>query len=215
MEIRIAETAGFCYGVRRAIEIAEREASAGACYALGSLIHNSREMERLEKLGLRTLRTPEEAPAGSTVVIRSHGEPDSTYEALRAKGCRVVDATCPNVTRIHRIVRQAAENGRVPIVIGDREHPEVRGIAGSAGGVVVLKNEAEVRSWLENSALPADTPVTIVYQTTEIRERVKFCSEILKRSFQTRKHLIQYVKPRITAKKRRYGYPPYAMPCLW
>lgn len=183
MEIRIAETAGFCYGVRRAIEIAEREAEQGTCYALGSLIHNSREMERLEKLGLRTIRLPEEAPEGSAVVIRSHGEPDSTYRILEEKGCRVVDATCPNVTRIHKIVRQAAENGRRPIVIGDRDHPEVQGIAGSAGGVVVLKNEAEVHAWLEDGDCPPETPITIVYQTTEIRDRVKFCSEILKKVF--------------------------------
>ena len=183
MELRIAETAGFCYGVRRAIEIAEREAEQGGCYALGSLIHNSREMERLEKLGMRTIRSSAEAPEGSTVVIRSHGEPDSTYETLRGKGCRIVDATCPNVTRIHRIVRKAAENGRVPIVIGDRDHPEVQGIAGSAPGVVVLKNEEEVRAWLNSAVCPPDTPITIVYQTTEIRERVKFCSEILKKVF--------------------------------
>ncbi len=183
MKLLLAETAGFCYGVRRAIEIAEREAESGVCYALGSLIHNRMELDRLDRLGVRTIKSPEEAPAGSTVIIRSHGEPDRTYRALEQRGCRIVDATCPNVTRIHKIVRQAAAEGRKPIVIGDREHPEVQGIAGSAEGVTVLKDEAEVRAWLEDPPFPADTPVTVVFQTTEVRNRVKFCAEILKKVY--------------------------------
>ena len=133
MLLKVAETAGFCYGVRRAIGIAEKEAPGG-CFVLGELIHNRMEMARLERLGLRSAKSVEEIPAGETVLIRSHGEPDSVFRALNAKGCRVVDATCPNVSRIHRIVREATEKGRLPIVIGDRDHPEVRGIVGSAPG---------------------------------------------------------------------------------
>ncbi len=182
MLLRVAETAGFCYGVRRAISIAEEEAPRG-CFVLGELIHNRMEMERLEKLGLRSARSVEEIPAGETVLIRSHGEPDSVFRALEAKGCRVVDATCPNVSRIHRIVREASEKGRLPIVIGDRDHPEVRGIVGSAPEVVVLRDEEETEKWLRSGAYGPETPVTVVFQTTEIRERVKKCADSLKKVY--------------------------------
>ncbi|MBR4692516.1 MAG: bifunctional 4-hydroxy-3-methylbut-2-enyl diphosphate reductase/30S ribosomal protein S1 [Oscillospiraceae bacterium] len=182
MLVRLAKTAGFCYGVRRAIAIAEKEAPGG-CVVLGELIHNRREMERLLALGLRRAASPEEIAPGETVIIRSHGEPDRVIAALRAKGCRVADATCPNVTRIHRIVREAAERGRLPIVIGDRDHPEVQGIVGSAEGVVVLKDGEETRKWLSKGAPGPETPVSVVFQTTEVRETVKKCAETLKKVY--------------------------------
>ncbi len=182
MNIKIAETAGFCYGVKRAIRIAEQEAGENT-WALGSLIHNEREMERLRRLGIRTAGQVSELPDGATVIIRSHGEPDRIYRQLEAKHCRIADATCPNVMHIHKLVRESAEQGRLPVVIGDRNHPEVQGIAGSAPGVVVLKDEAEVRMWLEGDAPDRDTPITLVFQTTEIRERVKKCAEILKKEY--------------------------------
>ena len=182
MLLKVAETAGFCYGVRRAISIAEEEAPRG-CFVLGELIHNRREMDRLAKLGLRRAASVEEIPAGETVLIRSHGEPDSVLHALEEKGCRVVDATCPNVSRIHRIVREASKKGRLPIVIGDRDHPEVRGIVGSAPEVVVLKGEEETEKWLRSGAYGPETPITVVFQTTEIREHVKKCADSLKKVY--------------------------------
>ena len=176
MEIRIAKEAGFCYGVKRAVEIAQREAAAaGGCWCLGNLIHNQRETGRLEALGLKKAVTAEDIPDGATVIIRSHGEPDSVYQRLEEKGCRIVDATCPNVARIHKLVREAAARGRIPIVFGDGKHPEVRGICGSAPGVLVFKDGEELEDWLEKSPLPPETPVTVVFQTTEVRERVTKC----------------------------------------
>ncbi len=183
MKLRIAATAGFCYGVKRAVRIAEETAAAGPCWCLGELIHNRMETARLEKLGIRTAGAPEEVPPGSTVIIRSHGEADSVYALLEGRGCRIVDATCPNVERIHRILRRAAGEGRVCAVIGDREHPEVRGICGSAPGVLVFQNEEELRGWMDAAPLPPDTPLTVVVQTTEIRERAKKCEEILKKVY--------------------------------
>ena len=182
MYLKLARSAGFCYGVRRAISIAEKEAPGG-CFVLGELIHNRMEMDRLRRLGLLSAGSVEEVPAGSTVLIRSHGEPEAVFRALEARGCRVVDATCPNVSRIHRLVREAAERGRLPIVIGDRDHPEVRGIVGSAPGVIVLRDAAETENWLRTAAPGPGTPVTVVFQTTEIRERVKECAEILKKVY--------------------------------
>jgi len=182
MRLKIAETAGFCYGVRRAVKMAENAAESG-CTVLGELIHNRDEMARLRALGLKTAKTVSEIPPGETVIIRSHGEPDSVYEELKARGCRIIDATCPNVARIHRIVREAAGRGRKPVIIGDRDHPEVRGIAGSAPEVTVLRDEEETREWLSEGHFPPDTPLTVVFQTTEIRERVKKCAEILKKLY--------------------------------
>ncbi len=182
MYLTVAETAGFCYGVRRAISIAEEEAPKG-CWVLGELIHNRMEMDRLRSLGLKSARTVEEIPAGETVLIRSHGEPEETFRALEARGCRVVDATCPNVKRIHRIVRDAARRGRLPIVVGDRDHPEVRGIVGSAPEVVVLRDADDAEQWLREGAPGPETPVTVVFQTTEIRERAKKCAETLKKVY--------------------------------
>jgi 4-hydroxy-3-methylbut-2-enyl diphosphate reductase len=186
MKIIIAENAGFCYGVKRAIEIAEREAMSNDCYTLGELIHNSCETSRLEGLGIKKAANISDIPKGSTVIIRSHGEPKSVYDELKAGGYRVIDATCPNVEFIHKTVRRASENGRLNIIIGAREHPEVQGILGSCEAALVFKNEEEIESWLkqENADRPdKNTPITVVYQTTEIRERAKKCDEILKKEY--------------------------------
>ena len=183
MNIRVAKTAGFCYGVKRAVDIAERTAAQGECWCLGELIHNRHETGRLSGLGIRTAPTPEEVPAGATVLIRSHGEPDSTYRILEEKGCKIVDATCPNVSRIHRLVREAVEKGRQPVVIGDHRHPEVRGICGSAEKVLVFQDEEEILAWLERKELPPETPLTVVFQTTEVKNKAKKCEEILKKVY--------------------------------
>lgn len=183
MELRLAGCAGFCYGVRRAVAIAEREAAAGGCVTLGSLIHNRAETARLAALGVTRAGSAEEVPPGAVAVIRSHGEADSVYAALREKGCRIVDATCPNVARIHALVREAGARGRLPIVLGDRDHPEVRGICGCAEGTLVFDGEAELSDWLQGSPPPPETPITVVFQTTEIRERMKICAEILKKVY--------------------------------
>ncbi|MDE6590544.1 MAG: bifunctional 4-hydroxy-3-methylbut-2-enyl diphosphate reductase/30S ribosomal protein S1, partial [Oscillospiraceae bacterium] len=105
MIVRLAKTAGFCYGVRRAVELAERATAQGPVYLLGHITHNDHVIRRLEGMGAVTIHSPEEAPEGGTVLIRAHGEPDAVYGALERRGCRVLDATCPNVTHIHEIVR--------------------------------------------------------------------------------------------------------------
>ena len=181
MKLRIAKTAGFCYGVKRAVSIAERTAAEGECWCLGELIHNRFETDRLSRLGIRTAAAPEEIPDGAVTIIRSHGEGDSIYRILREKGCRIVDATCPNVSRIHRLVREAAAEGKTPIVIGDHRHPEVQGICGSADNVLVFQDEQEIRAWLADRKLPPQTPLTVVFQTTEVRNSAKKCAEILKK----------------------------------
>ena len=182
MTVTVAAHAGFCYGVRRAVEIAEKEAPGG-CWTLGELIHNRRETRRLESLGVKRAGSTDEIPDGATVIIRSHGEPDRVYDELRAKGCRIADATCPNVERIHRIVRKASAEGRRVIIIGAAEHPEVRGICGCCSDALVFRNLEEIREWIKIHPSEYEIPVTIVFQTTEIRERTKKCADLLKKVY--------------------------------
>ena len=142
MKIRIANSAGFCYGVRRAVELAEGAARSGEpCVMLGPIIHNQDMMDHLARHGLRAVVRPEEVPEGSEVIIRSHGESRAVHEGLHARGVRILDATCPNVTRIHQIVARAEEQGRQPIIIGTRDHPEV------LAGVAARWSCLERRSW--------------------------------------------------------------------
>ncbi len=168
MNILLAKSAGFCYGVRRAVELAEEAAAGGPVYLLGHLTHNERVIRRLEEMGAVTIGSPEEAPGGATVLIRAHGEPDGTYERLSARGCRVVDATCPNVTRIHQIVRAAEEKGRVPIVVGEASHPEIAAILGCTKGGLVVSDWSDLSALLEKQPNLLEKPLTFVSQTTAI-----------------------------------------------
>ena len=94
-EVLLAKSAGFCYGVRRAVELAEDLAQSQPIYLLGEITHNDHVISKLEQMGAVTVHSLEEIPRGATVLIRAHGEPDAVYTSLEEKGCRVVDATCP------------------------------------------------------------------------------------------------------------------------
>jgi len=154
--------------VRRAVKLAEETAGQGPLYLLGHITHNDHVIRRLEGLGAQTISTPEEAPKGSTVLIRAHGEPDSTYDMLRKRDCTIIDATCPDVTRIHSIVREAESRGRVPIVIGDENHPEIIGIAGCTSHGVVAADWDGLEKILKNQPDLSGQPLTFVSQTTAI-----------------------------------------------
>ena len=108
MKILLAKSAGFCYGVRRAVELAEKTGDeTGGCWMLGDLIHNTHVVEELARRGVRRAEGPEALAAGDTVVIRSHGERKDVLDGLEERGVRCVNATCPNVIRIQRLVAQA------------------------------------------------------------------------------------------------------------
>ena len=113
MPVIQAKSAGFCYGVRRAVELAEKTAQeTGGCVMLGSIIHNANVVARLEQLGARQVDSPDEVHPGDTVIIRSHGETRQVLERLEAMGARCVNATCPNVLHIQHIVSRAGQAGR-------------------------------------------------------------------------------------------------------
>jgi len=169
-ELRIARSAGYCFGVERSVKIAEKALSEGSCSCLGELIHNRDAVSALEARGLHTVMSPEELCAGDRVVIRSHGTDAECYRRLESRGAIVIDATCPNVQRIHSIVRKASEEGRFVLVAGDRDHPEVRGILGWCGDAEVVRNACELEKWLAERPSRCDLPLSVVFQTTEIRE---------------------------------------------
>lgn len=178
----MAKSAGFCYGVRRAVELAERTARQGKpCVMLGPIIHNRRVIETLASQGVGLAHTPQEIPEGTTVILRSHGEGRAVHEALAARGLPVVDATCPNVTRIHQLVRQAEEEGRVPLIIGEPEHAEVLAIAGWCEHAVILPDLDAVEAWLAGDEGRRALPLTVVSQTTAAREEWKKCTERVKK----------------------------------
>ena len=180
MRVIQAQSAGFCYGVERAVRMAE-EAASGGCVMLGSIIHNDSVVRRLEALGARQVQSAEEIRPGETVLIRAHGEPVETYQLLEARGARVLDATCPHVLRIHRLVERAEREGRTPLIIGEDHHPEVIAAASRSSRSVVLGGAEELAEWLEDVPARRTEPLLVVAQTTCIRSIWEKCVKFLKK----------------------------------
>lgn len=184
--VTVAKTAGFCFGVQRAVDMAEKACQEYGCiWALGDIIHNAHEVGRLEKLGVHKAEDVEDIPDGVPVLIRAHGVPERVVQQLEQKGCRIVNATCPFVGKIHRIVREESEQGRRIIVIGSRNHPEVVGIQGWCGTSEVYETPEELRVALEKIGKNGENlqkiPVSVVAQTTINREIFDICGKIIKK----------------------------------
>ena len=174
MRIETAKTAGFCFGVRRAVELVEREAERSngefpVC-TLGPIIHNETVIRRLGEKGVSVIQAPGEAPQNATVIIRAHGVPLSVTRELSRLGLRCIDATCPFVAKVHKIVAQEPPE-TVVLVAGDPGHPEVQGITGHCSGpFLVVQTGAELEkkvSALENFN---KCPFILVAQTTFNRQ---------------------------------------------
>ena len=162
MSIEIAKTAGFCYGVKRAVEktyeaISEEKSEI---VTLGNLIHNKGVVSDLEKHGVFSFDTPEEVPDGAAVIIRTHGVKKSTIEAL--SGHKIIDLTCPFVSKIHKIAEEHYEKGYKIVIIGDKNHPEVVGINGWCGDDAIITYDMNFQMPSEYT----EKPVCIVAQTT-------------------------------------------------
>ena len=184
MSIRVAESAGFCFGVNRAVELVERVAKNGkrVC-TLGPIIHNRHAVAHFEEMGVRVINSPAEATSRDTVIIRSHGVTKAVQEKLETTGAEVVDATCPFVKRIHGIVSKASQEGALPVIIGTRSHPEVMGIAGWCDSCKIFETPEEVEDWAQSGETPADFPIHMVCQTTSTESLWKKCGEIAKKQF--------------------------------
>ena len=182
MSVILAKSAGFCYGVERAVKLAEQTArEKGSCVMLGSIIHNAHVVRELEALGARQVDDISQVRPGETVIIRSHGETRQVYQQLEALGAEVVDATCPNVRRIQRLVAGAGEEGRTPLIIGEQHHPEVLGAASWSENSVIVDGPAALEKWLEEDPARRTMPLMAVAQTTYIRTLWEDCVKILKK----------------------------------
>ena len=160
MSVRVAKSAGFCFGVSRAVETVEEcAARGGKVVTLGPIIHNRHVVQKFESMGVRVIDTPEEAQPQDTVIIRSHGVSREVYERLEKRGCEIIDATCPFVKRIHGIVSRAEEEGRLPIIIGTRAHPEVEGIAGGCGDCRIFETPEELENWANSGEIDKNSSI--------------------------------------------------------
>lgn len=181
--VYLAKSAGFCFGVNRAIELVYSLIDSGekVC-TLGPIIHNAQVVNQLAARGVVIAETPDEVPQDSVLVIRSHGVPLSIYDELNKKNIKIQDATCPFVAKIHSIVTKAAEKGDIILIAGDAEHPEVLGIKGHCNGVVyTFRDDVDLADLLKIHPELKEISVSVVAQTTFNTELWKKCLKILKK----------------------------------
>ena len=184
MRIQIGKYAGFCFGVDRAVRLVEEAAGKGdPVQTLGPIIHNHHVVERLARMGVEAVEDPTPGPAWRDSGAQAHGVPRDVEEALSSMPVRVVDATCPFVKRIHRLVQEAEAEGRVPVIIGSRIHPEVVGIASWCRTGVVLESARELEDWAKQPEISPDLPICLVSQTTLTANLWNLCVEIVKKQF--------------------------------
>ena len=182
MKITVAKSAGFCFGVQRAVDSVykELEENSGKIYTFGPIIHNEQVVEDLNKRGIEVIDTVEQLKEikEGTVVIRSHGVAKEIYDILEQQKLKMVDATCPFVKKIHNIVLDESNNGKTIIIIGNDNHPEVEGIKGWVNGEVIVINKEEQ---IEKLSLPEQTKACIVSQTTFNHNKFKYLVEIIRK----------------------------------
>lgn len=182
MEITVAKSAGFCFGVQRAVDSVykELEENSGKIYTFGPIIHNEQVVEDLNKKGIEVIDTVEQLKEikEGTVVIRSHGVAKEIYDILEQQKLKMVDATCPFVKKIQNIVLDESNNGKTIIIIGNDNHPEVEGIKGWVNGEVIVINKEEQ---IEKLSLPEQTKACIVSQTTFNHNKFKYLVEIIRK----------------------------------
>ncbi len=184
MSVTVAKSAGFCFGVSRAVSLVEDAAKQGCrTLTLGPIIHNRHVVARFREMGVHVIDRPEEAAPGDTVVVRSHGVGKEVYNRLEAVGANVVDATCPFVKRIHEIVSRAEADGMLPIIIGTPTHPEVEGIAGWCSRCKVFEDAQALENWVFSENIPKDLPVCMVSQTTSTEILWKKSVDFAKKQF--------------------------------
>lgn len=176
MIITVATSAGFCFGVKRAIKIAlETVEKSGNVEMLGDIVHNEQVVQNIEAAGLRKVDALESG-TGKTLLIRSHGAPESVYQEARRLGYRIVDATCPMVKEIHTIVRDRFAQGFSIIIIGDKQHDEVQGILGQIGHDALVIERADAVSLDDIQAMDR---VAVVVQSTQALANVRAILAVL------------------------------------
>lgn len=165
--IILAKTAGFCFGVNRAVNLVYELSDKEKVCTLGPIIHNTEMVKELEKKGVIIADKPADVKDDYTVVIRSHGVPKSVYDEINSLGLKYSDATCPFVSKIHRTVAKAGKENSIVLIIGDKNHPEVKGIEGHCcGEFFTAKYHEQVEKLINDNPKLKTEPVTVVSQTT-------------------------------------------------
>ncbi|HHW14644.1 MAG TPA: bifunctional 4-hydroxy-3-methylbut-2-enyl diphosphate reductase/30S ribosomal protein S1 [Firmicutes bacterium] len=197
MRIEVGKRAGFCFGVRRAIDLAVRtlaERPGKKVVSLGELIHNPQTVEQLSRMGLTVVESLDEVQPGATLIIRSHGVAPGLVEQIRQRGLEVVDATCPDVRRAQEGAARLRADGYQVVIVGDEGHPEVEALRGAAGpGALVVDSPEAV------AGLPLAPRVGVVAQTTQPPAKVAACVEALRRRVPT----VEALKTTCPATERR------------
>lgn len=185
MKVNIDPASGFCFGVKRAIKLAESEISENKpLYILGDIVHNEEEIKRLEKLGIQTIdHSSFFTSENSKVLFRAHGEPPSTYQKVKEMNCQLVDATCPVVLKFQQKVKKAWEemkaiNGQV-VIFGKRNHPEVIGLMGQTENKAIV-----IESLNDVSLINPKLPIRLFVQTTKSKEEFNEIVNLLKEKTQ-------------------------------
>ncbi|MBE6727759.1 MAG: bifunctional 4-hydroxy-3-methylbut-2-enyl diphosphate reductase/30S ribosomal protein S1 [Ruminococcaceae bacterium] len=183
MNITLAKTAGFCFGVDRAVQMVYDLLDSGAkVCTLGPIIHNPQLVEELSQRGVRIVESVDEVREGESLVIRSHGVGKSVYEQAAKLNVVVADATCPFVAKIHKIVEQYSSEGYTVLIAGDRDHQEVKGICGHCKGeYFVFADSTELENLLKNDQNLKEKQLCVVAQTTFYAKKWNFAKEILKK----------------------------------
>ena len=168
MEVILAESAGFCYGVKRALDtvLDAAKASGEPMFTLGPLIHNPQVIKRLEEQGVKSVSTLDEIPSGSVIVMPSHGVASDVMEQAKDKGLEIIDVTCPFVAKVHHLAESLVKQGYQVIVLGDKGHTEVRGIMSRAGEAAIAVSDVD-----ELEGRQIKKRVGIIAQTTQTIER--------------------------------------------
>lgn len=178
MKVIVAQGCGFCPGVRNAIKIAQQTLTKRKnVYSLGEIIHNKDVVRQLARAGLKIAENVEQIPTG-TVIIRSHGATEQQLKQIRKKSLKIVDATCILVKRVQKIAKMLHRQGYKVVIIGDKGHPEIQAVIGSAPDICVIGDKTDI------NALEKNRRLGIICQTTQSPEHfAKMIAEIAKTSF--------------------------------
>lgn len=174
MKIFLAKDAGYCFGVRDAVNLAYDTADThGEVYMLGTVVHNERVVSNLEKVGTKVVNSLDEVPKDKPVLFRAHGTPPSVWDEAKSKNLKLIDATCPLVVDIHHEIKKLEEEGRKTIIIGDHGHDEVSAIAAQVSAPIIVSNINEANN------LRKMKKAGVVSQSTQMIENVQDIINIL------------------------------------
>ena len=174
MKIFVARDAGYCFGVRDAVNLAYDTAKTyGEVYMLGTIVHNERVINDLSKVGAKVVNSIDDVPSGKSLLFRAHGTPPETWEKASKKNIKLIDGTCPLVTEIHEEIKALDEEGRKTIIIGDHGHDEVVAIAAQVKKPIIVSNVEEA------DALRKMKKAGVVSQSTQMIENVQDIMDVL------------------------------------